>query len=135
MKRKSILKHFILILLIAALAISFFGCADGTPSGSSSEPPQKTTFTFEVYLKDGSLKSSHEITTEKSTVGEALVDRGLIEGENGPFGLYVKKVDGVVADYDVDGTYWAFYVNGQYAVSGVDTTKPEDNAVYSFRIE
>lgn len=133
MKQKSIFKQFILILLIAALAISFVSCADGGSQGSSEA--KEVSFTFEVYLKDGSLKSTHKITTDKSTVGEALVSEGLIEGDEGPYGLYVKRVDGVVADYDVDGTYWAFYVNGQYAVSGVDKTKPEQDATYSFRIE
>lgn len=134
MKQKSIFKQFILILLIAALAIFFVSCADGGSQGSS-KAAEKVSFTFEVYLKDGSLKSTHKITTDKSTVGEALVSEGLIEGDEGPFGLYVKRVDGVVADYDVDGTYWAFYVNGQYAISGVDKTKPEQDATYSFRIE
>ena len=133
MKQKSIFKQFILILLIAALAISFVSCADG--GSQSSSEAKEVSFTFEVYLKDGSLKSTHKITTDKSTVGEALVSEGLIEGDEGPYGLYVKQVDGVVADYDVDGTYWAFYVNGQYAVSGVDKTKPEQDATYSFRIE
>jgi len=36
----------------------------------------------------------------------------------------------MLADYDVDQTYWAFYINGEYAVSGVDTTDIDENAVY-----
>ena len=54
----------------------------------------------------------------------------LIEGEEGPFGLYVKKVNGVEADFDKDGTYWAFYINGEYAMSGVDTTKITEGEQY-----
>ena len=36
-------------------------------------------------------------------------------------------------DYDTDGMYWAFYINGEYAQTGVDATGVEDGAVYAFR--
>ena len=76
-----------------------------------------------------------EITTEKATVGEALLDEGLIEGTDSAYGLYVTKVNGIEANYDVDGTYWAFYINGEYAMTGVDSTNVEDGATYSFKVE
>ena len=34
-----------------------------------------------------------------------------------------------------DGKYWAFYVNGEYAVSGVDTTEITEGGLYEFRAE
>ena len=76
-----------------------------------------------------------KIKTEEKTVGAALLGVGLIEGENSEYGLYVKKVNGITADYDTDGTYWAFYINGQYATSGVDKTDIEPGASYEFKIE
>ena len=60
------------------------------------------------------------------------MDEGLIEGEDGPYGLYVKKVNGIVADYDVDQSYWAFNINGEYAMTGVDVTDIVDGDTYSF---
>ena len=42
---------------------------------------------------------------------------------------------GIVADYDINKTYWAFYINGEYAFSGVDTTPVEQGATYSFKVE
>ena len=45
------------------------------------------------------------------------------------------KVNGIVADFDVDKTYWAFYVDGEYATSGVDTTEIETGKEYSFKVE
>ena len=69
------------------------------------------------------------------TVGDALLDLGLIEGDEGDFGLYVKKVCGIEAVYEKDKTYWAFYVNGEYAMSGVDTTDVEAGAEYAFKVE
>ncbi len=33
-----------------------------------------------------------------------------------------KTVNGMTADYDKDGVYWAFYINGVYAMTGIDAT-------------
>ena len=68
-------------------------------------------------------------------VGDALLEEGLVEGEDGAYGLYVKKVNGILADYEVNQTYWAFYINGEYAMSGVDITPVEDGATYAFKVE
>lgn len=94
----------------------------------------KTQFLFTVVDKEGT-QTTYQIHTDKEMVGEALLDLGLIEGENGEFGLYVKTVSGITADYEADGTYWAFYVNGEYAMSGVDSTTIEDGTAYMFKVE
>lgn len=79
--------------------------------------------------------SGFDVHTDKKTVGEALLELGVISGDDGPYGLYVKYVNGMRADYDLDGKYWAFYVDNEYAVSGVDTTEIVNGANYSFRME
>ena len=84
--------------------------------------------------KDGN-ETNFEIHTDKEIVGEALLDLELIAGDEGEFGLYVKTVNGITADYDVDQTYWAFYVDGEYAMSGVDATTIEDGMTYAFKVE
>ena len=93
----------------------------------------ETTFTFVVEINNQSVNFT--INTSKTTVGEALLELNLIEGEEGAYGLYVKKVNGVLADYDVDATYWAFYINGEYAASGVDTTNVVAGESYAFKVE
>ena len=72
------------------------------------------------------------IHTDEDTVGDALISLGLIAGEDSQFGLYVKQVNGMSADYDVDQTYWAFYVNGEYGMTGVDSTTIVESDIYSF---
>ena len=93
-----------------------------------------TVFDFVVVDKDGN-ETYFEIHTDKTTVGEALLEHGLIEGEESSYGLYVKTVNGITADYDIDQTYWAFYINEEMAMSGVDTTDVEEGAMYSFKVE
>ena len=91
-------------------------------------------FTFVVVAGDGN-ETDFEISTDCETVGDALLEQNLIEGDDSEYGLYVKTVNGVTADYDTDGTYWAFYVNGEYAATGVDSTPVNDGDVYMFQVE
>lgn len=90
-------------------------------------------FIFSVADLEGK-ETLFEIHTDETLVGAALQAAGLLEGEDGPYGLYVKTVNGVTADFDKDKTYWAFYVNGEYGTTGVDTTEIREGDVYSFRI-
>ena len=68
-------------------------------------------------------------------MGEALLELELIEGDESEYGLYVKTVNGITADYDEDGTYWAFYIGGEYAQTGVDSTPVTEGEEYSFKVE
>ncbi len=86
--------------------------------------------TLKVEVKVGDSTIVFTVHTDADTVGAALVEHGLLEGDEGEYGLYVKKVNGMKADYDEDGTYWAFYVNGEYALSGVDSTEIDESKVY-----
>lgn len=103
--------------------------ADGSELGEGN-----TEFTLTVTDKEGA-ESSFTIHTDKGNVGDALTEIGMIAGEEGDYGLYVKTVNGVTADYDVDQTYWAFYINGEYASTGVDATPVTAGDIYSFKVE
>jgi len=155
---KSFVALFLCMVLIAATALIATGCqeqketpdttdaqttaadttvgdtTDAEGDGKTVLGEGETQFTFTVVDKDGN-ETSFIINTDKKTVGEALLEHKLIEGEEGDFGLYVKKVNGIEAVYEKDKTYWAFYVNGEYAMSGVDMTDVEEGASYSFKVE
>ena len=150
---QKILSFVSVLVLMAAMALTMTGCGGGkeTPVTTTQQAVTTTTtvvtkptatklgvgltkFTFQVVDKDGN-QTDFEISTDESTVGEALLNLSLIDGEQGAYGLYVKSVNGITADYDVDGTYWAFYINGEYAMSGVDKTDVVDGAIYQFKVE
>ena len=86
------------------------------------------TVVVEVVIEEHSVKFT--IHTDKVTVGEALIEHGIVEGDEGAYGLYVKKVNGILADYDVDQTYWEFYINGDYALSGIELTEINESDEY-----
>ncbi len=62
------------------------------------------------------------VHTDADTLGSALLEQELIAGEESEYGLYIKVVNGIKADYDTDKAYWAFYQNGEYMNTGVDGT-------------
>lgn len=86
------------------------------------------TVVVEVIAEEKTI--TFTIKTDKSIVGDALTDHGLISGEEGAYGLYIKSVNGITADYDVDQAYWAFNINGEYAMTGVDTTEIAEGTTY-----
>lgn len=143
---KKWLSFFLCIVLIAAMALTAVGCgskaadpaqdpAVEVPYADGSELGQGTKeFALTVADKDGN-ETHFTIHTDAATVGEALLSLGLIEGDQGDYGLYVKTVNGVTADYDTDGVYWAFYIDGEYAMTGVDATEVTAGATYALRIE
>lgn len=128
MKRK--LSVIVCMMLAIVMALSLAACGNKAASSASGE----VSFTFEVVDGEGNT-DTFEISTDKKTVGEALLDENLIDGEDSEYGLYVKTVNGITADYDVDQTYWAFYIDGEYATTGVDTTDVVDGSTYSFKVE
>ena len=155
---KKLLSLILSTMLIVAMAFSMTACGgnnqekpntenvgSNTEVGTQLEDTQDdsavtvlgegaTVFAFVVVDGEGN-ETAFEIHTDKTIVGEALLELELIEGEAGDFGLYVKTVNGITADYDVDQTYWAFYVDGEYAMTGVDATEIEEGATYSFKVE
>ena len=81
-------------------------------------------------VKAGDKTVTFTVKTDKKTVGEALIEHGLVEGDEGPYGLYIKKVNGILADYDINQCYWAFYIDGEMAMSGVDGTDIAEGVTY-----
>lgn len=153
---KKLLSLVLSFVLIAVVALIMTGCGDKTTKTSSDSgktsvvtPDNAETtdadgniligegeqsFVFKVTDLDGEI-TSFLVSTDNTVVGEALLDLGLINGEDSEYGLYVKVVNGTELDYETHGKYWAFYVNGEYAMTGVDSTDIENGATYEFKAE
>lgn len=144
MKQSRLLKRstalLLALVLLVATALLAVGCAKKAPP--SLEPVQnaiskgqgETQFTFTVIDPAGE-QTAFLVNTDKTLVGEALQEVGLVEGEEGPYGLYVKVVNGIPLDYEKDGKYWAFYVDGKYGEKGVEQTEIDPSRIYTFRAE
>lgn len=123
----------ICIMLIAAMAFLITSCVKTDTVG--------TEFHFTFELTEGKAEYTETkdntflVKTSEETVGNALYALGLIDGDEGSYGLYIKSVNGIIADYDKDATYWAFYVDNSYAMSGASDTPIEEGKYYTFKIE
>ena len=87
-----------------------------------------TTIQVEVKAEDKSI--TFTLHTDAGTLGDALLTYALVEGDSTQYGLFIKRVNGILADFDVDGYYWGVYKNGEYLMSGVDTTVIADGEHY-----
>lgn len=137
---KNTIRSSILIILSLVLLVSLISCNTVDKTGIWEEATYLKDMTFGngaktvvVEVKAADQQVTFTIKTDKATVGEALMEHGLIAGEQGAYGLYVKQVNGMTADYDVDQTYWAFYINGEFGMTGVDMT--EINEADTYRLE
>ncbi len=148
---KKVSSFILCMVLIVAMALSTVGCNGSKDGGAASGDAGAQAgaevqreggelgegskeFALTVTDKDGN-ETQFEIHTDKEMVGEALQELNLIDGEEGEYGLFVKTVNGITADYDTDGVYWAFYVNGEYATSGVDVTQITEGDSYALKVE
>ncbi len=125
------------LLLSLVLVMGLFGCA----KTDTDLLWEKATYTADTQLGEGSKTVQVEvevgdksitftIKTDAETLGEAMFAHDLIGGEEGQYGLYLKVVNGITADYDIDQSYWGFYKNGEYMMTGVDGTVIADGEHY-----
>ena len=136
------MKKILTMLLIMTMAVNVIACGkkeevstettvyeDGAVIGEGSK-----SFEFTVVNMAGE-EATFEVKTDEDTVGAALLENNVIAGEDGDYGLYVKTVNGETVDYDKDGKYWAFYINGEYGMTGVDATDIVEGDSYAFKAE
>ncbi len=139
MNKKIIIALIALVAVVGLMAGIWFGTqrkpeptdpAGDTTAATGGETTEATfakTFTLIVVHSDGSEKT-FTIGTNREFLAEALLDEKLIV-ESGSPGLYI-TVDGEDADYNVDQSYWGFFVGEDYAMEGMNTTVITDGAVY-----
>ncbi len=128
------LKKIVTLLLVMLLL--FTACQKKQESlWDNAKYTEDTVFgngarTLIILVQAEDKKVTFTIKTDKKTVGEALAEHSLIEGEIQQYGMYIKSVNGIKADYDTDKAYWSFNKNGEYMMSGVDTTDFIDGDQY-----
>ena len=135
---KKTLKPVSCILLSLALIFCFASCrkaVDETGLWTNAIYLEDAEFgngktTVQVEVKANEQSVTFTINTDKTILGDALIEYDLITGEDGPYGLYIKDVNGITADYDIDQSYWSFYKNGEYMTTGVDGTEIADGEHY-----
>lgn len=120
--KKTILIAVAALLLIGLMASIFLLTRPETSAGSK-------TITVTVVHRDGSEKV-FTYQTDEEFLGPVILGEGLVEGEEGPYGLMINAVDGETASWDANQSYWALFVGEEYATSGADTTPIYDGDAF-----
>ena len=122
------MKKLISLMLVLVMVLTMTAC------GTKKEAPAEA-ISFQVIVTDlEGNATTFEYTSNAASVGDALVAEGLVVGHEASYGLYVDAVNGIAADWDNDQTYWAFYVNGEYATTGIGDTPITADTVYSLTL-
>ena len=126
------MKKLIAMFMAVLVLVSLCACAapkTDAPQTSGDDTQPLKTITVTVVRKDGTSKD-YTYQTAEEFVGPVLEKDGLIEGNMGPYGMEITKVEGVQAIYTEDKAYWAVYEGEEYALQGIDTTPAVDGGVY-----
>ena len=126
-KKKKILLALIPVALIVILAVIFLLFKPATTSGSKK-------IEIDVVNDNGDMQA-YKLSTDAEYLRQAMEETKdlTFSGEESEYGMMVIEVNGVTADYNVDQSYWAFYVNDEYCNYGIDEQPVADGDI--FRIE
>ena len=124
MKNKKLLVALIAFVAVIALVAGIWFAT--RPEAPETPDTDTLKFTVIVVHADGAEKTFN-YETEGGNLGPVLVEKGLVEAADG--GLYT-TVDGVTADWNVDQSYWAFYIGEEMAMYGLDDAVIHDGDVF-----
>lgn len=124
MNKKVLVGVLAVVILVAVVGILYGVFREKPVAGSK-------TITIEVVNKE-EKSTTYEVHTDAEFLRQAMEEaEGLeFEGTETEYGLNISTVNGEVADYNVDSSYWAFYVNGEYCNYGVDSQPVADGDAF-----
>ena len=83
------MKKILSVLLALVMVFTLVAC------GTAKSETKNASFKVIATDLEGN-ETTFDYTTDKATVGEVLIEEGLIEGHETEYGLYVDSVNGIV---------------------------------------
>lgn len=118
-----------IVLLIGGLVAAYliFGAK---PQAGAKE------ITIEV-INSANESMVYELKTDAEFLRQAMDEaEGLTyDGTEDQYGIMISTINGEVADYNVNGAYWGFYVNDTYCNYGIDTQPVADGDAFIIKYE
>lgn len=124
MKNKKLILAVAALVAVVALFLGvWFATRPETTQGAK-------TITVTVVHKD-STEKIFTYHTDEEYLGPVLVAEGLIQGDNGDFGIMIHTVDGEKADWNVDQGWWQLLVGEESAMTGADSIPIADGDTFT----
>lgn len=121
--KKLVIAAIALAVVIGLMAGIWFAARPETEAGSKA-------YTVTVVHKDGSVKDFSYRTDEEYLAG-ALLEEGLVSGEDTQYGLTIITVDGEDAVWATDNAYWSILIGTEYATIGASEIPVYDGSTYT----
>ncbi|MBQ0084157.1 MAG: DUF4430 domain-containing protein [Clostridiales bacterium] len=131
------MKKTICLLTSIIMIFCFVSCKKAEETGdiwNNATYTENTAFgsgktQIELEVKAGDKSVTFTIKTDKTTLADALDGAGLIPAGTGE---YIKTLNGMTADYDIDKSYWSLSKNGEYLMTGATDTNIANGEHYEF---
>lgn len=120
--KKLVIVAVALALVVALMAGIWIATRPETEAGSKG-------YTVTVVHKDGTEKV-FQYRTDAKNLADALLEEGLVSGDQGPYGLTIITVDDEDAVWEADSAYWAIWVGEEMAVTGASEIPVYDGSTY-----
>lgn len=129
MKNKKIVFAVLaLVLVIAVMVGVYLSTRPQAVEGSKQ-------VTIQIIHKDGTEKKL-EFGTDHAYLADLLLEKELVTGYSSEeYGFTIESVDGVTADWALDGAYWALYEGDAYATTSAAGIVLVDGGVYKLVYE
>ena len=120
MNKKALLGVAVLVVVVAVMGILYNVYREKPVAGSKA-------ITIEVVNKEKE-STVYEVKTDAEYLLQAMEEaEGLtFDGYESEFGFSITAINDIVADFNVDSSYWGFYVNGEYCNYGISSQPVED---------
>jgi len=125
MKRKSQKSKWLLLVVALCIVAAVVFLMWPKSGGGSGEEKRLTVVV--VHKNGDSVEKS--FVTAAENLADALLEQELAQGENGPYGLYIKTVDGETVD-DSKTEWWCLTKDGESVMTGAGETPIADGERY-----
>ena len=113
--KKIILGAVVLVMAVIAMLMAYQTFKPKAQQGSKSVV--LTVVSSDESKKE--YKTNSDVEFLQQLMDELETEGFTYAGNESSFGLMVDTVNGVTASFDEDGSYWAFFLNGEYATLGI----------------
>lgn len=111
----------LLCIILISFALLYIFSGENKVSGEKAE--------IEVLVTAGNYSETHSFETDLQYLGDALLQNGLIKGEEGQYGLFITEVAGILADSSKE-EWWCLLINGESAQVGISSVIIDENDKY-----
>ncbi|MCM1193295.1 MAG: DUF4430 domain-containing protein [Butyrivibrio sp.] len=124
--KKIIIGAVVLVALLAVFLVIFNVFREKPVKGSKA-------VILEVINQENQT-SEYSVQTDAEFLRQAMEEAKdfTFDGEEGDYGFTLYTINGETHNWNVDGSYWAVYVNGEYGQYGIDSQPVKDGDIFRF---